>query len=203
MVSKSLSTLTANPADSITATVEVGKNRKLQVTGDGTVDSSDGPIRGSHLSGAAAFVVNNVTFDDTEPPSGSVVFSAVKIWGKWTVSFKSTSVTSLSVIAETGLARIEGVGTYNKLTAYPFLVRAFDAGVTSSTTDVDTFRIRITDAARSRVYDNGVDDDGDFHPVLSGTGVVIDCLTASSRRGSSPCRRSESHTRVARCRSGG
>ena len=146
-------------------------NKVLQASGTGTVNSPLGAAIGySGRAGIGDYAMNKVRFDGTVV-SGSVIFKLTDR-GAVLVNFKSTSLSSFTADQGTGFISIRGIGTYNKAPGYTMIVHAVDAAYTASTTDVDTFRIRILNPSGDRAYDNGYLT-GDNQPVRPGSTVIL------------------------------
>jgi hypothetical protein len=139
------------------------------VTGGGWIDSPEGAYTGdATLTGKASFGFVAKYKKGANVPTGETEFQ-FKVAD---LDFHSTSYQWLVVAGPK--VQFKGEGTINGAGSYGFMISAVDADLTRST-DVDRFRIKISDKDTDVVYDNQMDADEDADPTtaIGGGSIVI------------------------------
>ena len=141
------------------------------VTGGGWIMSSAGAYAADpSLAGKANFGFVSKYQKGATAPTGNTEFQ----FQAGNLNFKSTNFQWL-VISSSTQAQFKGIGTINGQGNYNFLVTAIDGDNFNGTKKSDGFRIKITDALGTVVYDNmqGADETSAAAQSISGGSIQI------------------------------
>jgi uncharacterized protein (TIGR02145 family) len=152
------------------------------VTGGGWINSPDGALVGTHLTGKANFGFVSKYKKGSNVPDGNTEFQ----FHEGNLNFSSSSYDLGSLVIAGYKAIYKGLGTINGTGSYRFMVSAVDGDVANGG-GYDKFRIKIwnkTDGAI--IYDNNIGKDDNDIPTttLGGGSIVIHMATDKATKSS-------------------